>query len=148
VTKILRADGFSPSDIRQMQHVAGISRLGGEEAFEALLQEMSRLRERRAAHGRGGDRRLAVGTAGRSRPPAALCRRACTAIRLNRDQRPGRVEPLDTAAIPECGAWPRWRRAACGVRRPIKALGRALPASRPGLHRDRRPRHVEALDAA
>jgi hypothetical protein len=43
--KILRANGFSPSDIRQMQHVAEISRLGGEEAFEALLQEMSRRRE-------------------------------------------------------------------------------------------------------
>jgi hypothetical protein len=41
-TKILRANGFSPSDIRQMQHLAKISRLGGEEAFEALLQEMSR----------------------------------------------------------------------------------------------------------
>jgi hypothetical protein len=43
--KILRAIGFSPSYIRQMQHVAEISRLGGEEAFEALLQEMSRRRE-------------------------------------------------------------------------------------------------------
>jgi len=42
---MLRANGFSPSDIRQMQHVGEISRLGGEEAFEALLQEMSRLRE-------------------------------------------------------------------------------------------------------
>jgi hypothetical protein len=28
-----------------MQHLAKISRLGGEEAFEALLQEMSRRRE-------------------------------------------------------------------------------------------------------
>jgi septal ring factor EnvC (AmiA/AmiB activator) len=36
--KILRANGFSPSDIRQMQHVAEISRLRGEEAFEALFQ--------------------------------------------------------------------------------------------------------------
>jgi hypothetical protein len=28
-----------------MQHLAKISRLGGEEAFEALLQKMSRRRE-------------------------------------------------------------------------------------------------------
>jgi hypothetical protein len=34
---------------------------------------------------------------------------------------------------PACGAWPRWRSAACGVgrRRPVKAPGRDLPASRP-----------------
>jgi hypothetical protein len=33
-------------------------------------------------------------------------------------------------------------------RRPVEALGRDLPASRPGLHRNRRPGRVEALDAA
>jgi hypothetical protein len=35
-----------------------------------------------------------------------------------------------------------------GRRRPVEALGRNLPASRPGLHRDRRPGRVEAFDAA
>jgi hypothetical protein len=35
-----------------------------------------------------------------------------------------------------------------GDRRPVEAPARDLPASRPGLHRDQRPRRVEALDAA
>jgi DNA helicase II / ATP-dependent DNA helicase PcrA len=42
---LIIAGAGSGSDIRQMQHLAKISRLGGEEAFEALLQEMSRRRE-------------------------------------------------------------------------------------------------------
>jgi len=75
-----------------------------------------------------------------------ICRRAartCTAI-----DRAGRVEPLDAGAVPERGAWPRWRRAACGVRRPVKAPGRALPASRPGLHRDQTYTAIKGLAAS
>ena len=58
-----------------------------------------------------------------------------------------RVETLDAAAASGArrtaaigGLW--WRHPA------HRGPGRDLPASRPGLHRDRRPGRVEAFDAA
>jgi hypothetical protein len=50
---------------------------------------------------------------------------------------------------PARGARPRWRSAACGsAASRFEPLRRASPTSRTGLHLDRRPDRVEALDAA
>jgi hypothetical protein len=83
----------------------------------------------------------------RFRARLPICRRAartCTAIdavaassRSMPSWRPARGARTAVAIGGQ-----RWRR------RPVEALGRDLPVSRPGLHRDRRPHHVEAPDAA
>jgi hypothetical protein len=68
-----------------------------------------------------------------ARPPAGGLAGPATTARCH-----GRVEALDAVAAPGAPPWSRWRAA---------ALGRDLPASRPGLHRDRCPVALDAVEA-